>query len=69
MCGKTVGIIGTGKIGKCTCEILFGFGCNILAHDVIEDRDLVQRKSTNQIIPSFHFKSLDIFCSSQSPFF
>jgi phosphoglycerate dehydrogenase-like enzyme len=45
MRGKTVGIIGTGKIGKCTCEILLGFGCKILAYDVIEDRELAQRES------------------------
>lgn len=31
--GKTVGIIGTGKIGRCTAEIFRGFGCQVLAHD------------------------------------
>ncbi len=31
--GKTVGIIGTGKIGRCTAQIFRGFGCNVLAHD------------------------------------
>ena len=31
--GKTVGIIGTGKIGVATMAILKGFGCNILAYD------------------------------------
>uniref|UniRef100_B8HK82 D-isomer specific 2-hydroxyacid dehydrogenase NAD-binding n=1 Tax=Cyanothece sp. (strain PCC 7425 / ATCC 29141) TaxID=395961 RepID=B8HK82_CYAP4 len=30
---KTVGIIGTGKIGQITGEILFGFGCEVLAYD------------------------------------
>src|SRR5271170_7979853 len=34
--GKTVGIIGTGKIGMCTARILNGFGCNLLAYDVVE---------------------------------
>lgn len=32
--GRTVGIIGTGKIGAATAQIMKGFGCTILAHDV-----------------------------------
>jgi D-lactate dehydrogenase len=31
--GKTVGLIGTGRIGLATARILQGFGCHILAHD------------------------------------
>ncbi len=31
--GRTVGIIGTGKIGYLTGQILSGFGCNVLAYD------------------------------------
>jgi D-lactate dehydrogenase len=31
--GKTVGVIGTGKIGTVFCRIMAGFGCRILAHD------------------------------------
>lgn len=30
---RTVGIIGTGKIGYITGQILYGFGCHILAYD------------------------------------
>jgi D-lactate dehydrogenase len=33
MFGKTVGVIGTGKIGVATMAILKGFGCKILAFD------------------------------------
>lgn len=33
--GKTVGIIGTGKIGSVVAQILIGFGCPILAFDPI----------------------------------
>lgn len=31
--GRTVGIVGTGKIGTCFARIMRGFGCHILAHD------------------------------------
>ena len=33
MRGKTVGIVGTGKIGLGVAAILRGFGCEVLAHD------------------------------------
>ncbi|KAI8630552.1 putative D-lactate dehydrogenase [Xylariaceae sp. FL1651] len=32
--GKTVGIIGTGKIGVAFARIMQGFGCRLLAHDL-----------------------------------
>jgi D-lactate dehydrogenase len=35
--GRTVGILGTGKIGKITAQILKGFGCNILGFDRYPD--------------------------------
>lgn len=34
MHGKTVGVIGTGKIGAITASILKGFGCSLLLYDV-----------------------------------
>lgn len=43
MYGKTVGIIGTGKIGKITAQILRGFGMNVLAYDVYQDTDFAQK--------------------------
>ncbi len=39
--GKTVGVIGTGKIGAILIKILYGFGCKILAQDVTEDKNLI----------------------------
>lgn len=33
MYGRTVGIVGTGKIGECVARILAGFGCKLLGHD------------------------------------
>ena len=32
--GRTVGVVGTGKIGAITARILHGFGCKLLAYDV-----------------------------------
>jgi D-lactate dehydrogenase len=32
--GKTVGIVGTGKIGVLVARIMTGFGCRILAYDI-----------------------------------
>ncbi|WP_417873974.1 2-hydroxyacid dehydrogenase [Xanthomarina gelatinilytica] len=41
--GKTVGVIGTGKIGSVLIKILHGFGCNILAQDIEENKDLIDK--------------------------
>ena len=50
--GKTVGVVGTGKIGKCFIDIMKGFGTNILAYDVHEDKKLAKEKG-------FEYVSLD----------
>ncbi|MCP9765505.1 2-hydroxyacid dehydrogenase [Lacihabitans soyangensis] len=38
--GKTVGIIGTGKIGTAFAKIMLGFGCKVLANDLLESKEL-----------------------------
>jgi len=40
--GKTVGIVGTGRIGECFGRIMHGFGCKLLAYDVQENPYLVE---------------------------
>ena len=35
--GKTVGIVGTGRIGRVAAQIFRGFGCTVLAHDPMPD--------------------------------
>ncbi|KAF3927932.1 hypothetical protein ABW20_dc0107738 [Dactylellina cionopaga] len=40
--GKTVGLIGSGKIGICFARIMSGFGCKILAYDPFPNNDLLQ---------------------------
>tara|TARA_R110002033_G_scaffold166331_1_gene204848 strand:+ start:73825 stop:74814 length:990 start_codon:yes stop_codon:yes gene_type:complete len=42
MNGKTVGILGTGKIGRIVAKILYGFGCKILAYDIFQDQSLIE---------------------------
>lgn len=37
---KTVGVVGTGKIGRCVIDILLGFGCKVLAYDVARNDDI-----------------------------
>ncbi|EPR66455.1 2-hydroxyacid dehydrogenase [Cyclobacterium qasimii] len=39
--GKTVGVVGTGKIGIAFCRIMKGFGCKILAYDIAVSEELV----------------------------
>ena len=40
--GKTVGVIGTGKIGKVFIKIMNGFGANVIAYDVYPDEKASQ---------------------------
>lgn len=39
--GKTIGVIGTGKIGAAFCRIIKGFGCKIIAFDVTKSQELI----------------------------
>jgi D-lactate dehydrogenase len=40
--GKTVGVLGTGKIGQVFVRIMKGFGCQVLAHDPYEVEEVKQ---------------------------
>ena len=40
--GKTLGIIGTGRIGSNSAKIGLGFGMKIIAYDVIENEELIK---------------------------
>lgn len=54
---KKVGIIGAGSIGKVLIKILTGFGCEVIANDLIEDDTL----SSNYGVL---FTDLDTLCAS-----
>ncbi len=38
--GKAVGVIGTGNIGKAFCRNMLGFGCTVLAFDLVANKEL-----------------------------
>jgi D-lactate dehydrogenase len=57
--GKTVGVIGTGNIGKAFAKIVLGFGCKTLAFDINKDTDL--EKLCVQYVPiDTIFKTADV---------
>lgn len=39
--GKTVGVVGTGHIGRAFARIMQGFGCHVLAYDIRPNRQLL----------------------------
>lgn len=39
--GKTVGVIGTGRIGAVFCRIMMGFGCKVIAFDTIKSKKVM----------------------------
>ena len=49
--GRTVGIVGTGKIGTAVAHILSGFGCRLLAYDVTVNPECVDL--------GVHYRSLE----------
>ena len=60
MRGKTVGVVGTGKIGRCAIAILLGFGCQILAFDKFPDADLAAREGVQYVDLDNLFSQADI---------
>ena len=41
--GRTAGVVGVGRIGRCVIDIFRGFGCEVLAHDPSPPDDLLAR--------------------------
>ncbi|MBX2925495.1 MAG: 2-hydroxyacid dehydrogenase [Chitinophagaceae bacterium] len=48
--GKTVGVIGTGNIGKAFCRMMLGLGCKVIAYDVYEDPEMLAKGVTYHAI-------------------
>ncbi len=58
--GKTVGVVGTGKIGKVFCQIMRGYDCRVLACDGQPDIDWGFKNNVQYVEREFLFKESDI---------
>lgn len=59
--GKTVGIVGTGKIGVATARIMKGFGCKVIAYDPFPTdafKGIGEYKSLEELLPECDIISL-----------
>lgn len=57
--GKTIGVIGTGKIGKVFIDICKGFGMHVLAYDLYPDKNLeVEYVEKEELFLKSHIISL-----------
>ncbi|KAG4222735.1 D-lactate dehydrogenase [Phytophthora cactorum] len=60
--GKTVGVLGTGRIGVAFARIMHGFGCKLLAYDVFENPEFKNygeyAASLDHLLSSSDFVSL-----------
>jgi D-lactate dehydrogenase len=71
LCGKTVGVIGTGKIGAVFAEIMSGFRCRVLASDVavnpsLKDNPRIQYVSLDQLYRESDIISLHVPLTPQT---
>ncbi len=58
--GKTLGVIGTGKIGGNVVSIANGFGMKILGYDVFPNNDLAQKYNLSYVSLEVLLKNSDI---------
>jgi D-lactate dehydrogenase len=58
---KTAGIVGTGKIGRVTGQILRGFGMRVLAYDAFPDREWAEQTGVEYVeAPSVLLRNSDV---------
>lgn len=58
--GKTVGVVGTGKIGSHLAQLLYAFGVQILAYDVYKNQNLIDNFGVKYVSKSKLFAESDI---------
>jgi D-lactate dehydrogenase len=58
--GKTIGIIGTGKIGSVFATIMYGFGCKVIAYDPNPNAVLIKQKILNYVTLAEIYKMSDV---------
>ena len=57
---KTVGVIGTGKIGRVAATIFRGFGCRVLCYDVFPDAEFAAKIGAEYVSLDELYRSSDI---------
>jgi len=57
---KTLGVLGTGKIGKCLINIALGFGMRVVAYDKLEDEKYAKEKGFKYISLEGLYRESDI---------
>jgi D-lactate dehydrogenase len=60
MHGKTAGIIGTGKIGRITAELLRGLGMRVLAHDLYPNHQWAEQNGIEYVEQAALYRRSDI---------
>ena len=58
--GKTMGVIGTGRIGKVLVKIFNGFGCKVLAYDQFHDPEILKNNSATYCYLEKLIKNSDV---------
>lgn len=58
--GKTVGVIGTGKIGTVFIKIMKGFGANVIAYDMYKNEDSAKKLDFKYVSLDELYKNSDI---------
>lgn len=58
--GKTVGVVGTGKIGQVAAQIFKGFGCQVLCFDVFQNQAFVDQVGAKYVGLDELYASSDI---------
>jgi D-lactate dehydrogenase len=57
---KTVGLIGTGRIGRCAARIFHGFGCRVLAYDPRQDAALIAELGVEYVDLETIYRDADV---------
>lgn len=60
MNGKTVGVIGAGKIGQVLIKILKGLGCKVIVYDKFIDKTLAKKEAIDLVDIDTIYKTSDI---------
>lgn len=60
MHSKTLGVLGTGKIGKCLINIALGFGMKVVAFDKFKDEDYAKEKGFKYVELEQLYRKSDI---------